>query len=106
MPKKPKKNNDKAVRAIASALVAYQSAHPKAKIDVYRQNSVSVRIRIVDPDFRALDLVDRDSKIWEILHRLPDDVQAEITMVLLLTPAEKKKSFANVEFEDPIPSAL
>jgi hypothetical protein len=37
---------------------------------------------------------------------LPEEVVAEITVLLLLTPDEAKKSVGNVDFENPIPSRL
>jgi hypothetical protein len=96
-----------AVRAILKALEThYRSAHPEAVIDSYRQNSASIRIRILDPAFRAMDRVSRDDRIWEILGKLPEDIQSQITVVLLLTPEEAKTSFANMDFENPIPSRL
>ena len=96
-----------AVRAILKALeTQYQSDHPEAVIDSYRQNSASIRIRILDPAFRDMDRVSRDDQIWEVLSRLPEDIQSQITVVLLLTPEEAKSSFANMDFENPIPSRL
>lgn len=98
--------SDGVIDEIAAALTAYQADHPAAQIDVYRQNSVSVRVRIVDPDFAELDRSGRHDRIWEYLDRLPEDLLAEISMLLLLTPEELSDSFANVEFEDPLPSRL
>jgi stress-induced morphogen len=96
-----------AVRAILKALeTKYKPAHPEAEFDSYRQNSASIRIRIIDPGFRDLDRVTRDDQIWEILGSLPEDIQSQITVVLLLTPEEAKTSFANMDFENPIPSRL
>ena len=97
---------DENVSRVVQALGAYKKAHPRAEIDVHRHNSVSIRIRIIDADFQGLDLVERDNEIWKILDRLPDDVRSEITLVLLLTPREAKTSYANVEFEHPVPSNL
>ncbi len=71
-----------------------------------RQNNVSVRIRIIDPDFQGKDRVDRDTYAWQFLDDLPDETKADITMLLLLTPKEAKTSLANAEFEEPIPSRL
>ncbi len=97
---------DPVLKSIHDALESYDEVHSKARIDINRQNSVAVRIRIIDPDFRGKDLVDRDSEIWDILSRLSEDVQSQITLLLLLTPQEAKKSFANVEFEHPLESQL
>ena len=96
-----------AVRAILNVLKEhYQSAHPEAVIDCYRQNSASIRIRILDPGFRDLNRATRDDQIWKILGNLPEDIQSQITVLLLLTPEEAKTSFANMDFENPIPSRL
>lgn len=98
--------SDKIIDDIVQALKAYQTANKKAKIDVYRQNPVSVRIRIVDPAFQSLDKPTRHSQVWRYLEQLPEDVQGDISMLLLLAPQEVKTSFANLEFEDPITSSL
>ena len=50
--------------------------------------------------------VDREPEVWKLLEKLPEDVFANITMLLLLTPEETKNSFANMEFENPIPSSI
>ncbi|HEX3998407.1 MAG TPA: hypothetical protein VHX65_07655 [Pirellulales bacterium] len=76
------------------------------RIDLYRQDSVSVRLRIIDPDFAGQSKPQRSQCIWNYLGHLPDDVQADIRTVLLLTPAETKMSLANFEFDDPVPSKL
>lgn len=97
---------DRYVVKIKQALEAYRKDHARATVDAYRQNPASIRVRVVDPDFKGLDLVDRDSLMWTYLDGLPDEVQAEISMLVLVTPQETKTSMANLEFEDPIPSAL
>ena len=96
-----------AVRAILAALEAgYKSVHPAAQVDSYRYNSASIRIRIIDPDFQGMGRAVRDDQIWEILGKLSEDVQSQVTLVLLLTPEETKTSFANMDFDNPIPSRL
>ncbi len=98
---------DRFVRAIREKLIAdYKPQHPRARIDVYRYNSVSVRVRIIDPDFARQDRTARDSDVWEILDTLPEDIREEISWLVLLTPDEVKTSLMNLEFEDPIPSRL
>jgi len=97
---------DADVQAIDNILESYQAAHPSAEIRSYRQNSACIRIRIIDPAFQKSDRVARDNRIWKILRKLPEDVQSQITMVLLLTPDEATTSFANMEFDHPIPSRL
>ncbi len=97
---------DDYLKKVMQALSAYEVHHPSAQIEAYRQNSVSIRIRIVDPDFTRLSRSDRHDAIWQILEQLPEDVQSHISTLLLLTPKEAPKSFANVDFDNPIPSKL
>lgn len=97
---------DTQVQQIRHVLSRYESDHPNAQIEVRRQNSVSIRIRIIDPDFAGLDRVDREPAVWGVLKTLPQEVFTNITMLLLLAPDETEASLANREFEDPIPSRL
>jgi len=99
-------SDDSDVEQIRVALTAYTKAHLNAQMGVRRQNSVSVRIRIIDPDFDGLDRVDREPEVWKILEALPENVFVQVTMLLLLTPEEAKHSLASLEFDDPIPSRL
>jgi stress-induced morphogen len=102
----PRGTADEVIDSIISTLRTYETDHPRAKIDIYRQNSVSVRIRIIDEEFAGLDKAERSKLVWRYLENLPDEAQSDISTVLLLTPDETKKSFANFEFEDPVPSKL
>ena len=102
----PRGKSDAVIDKIIAALCPYEVDHPQAQIDLYRQNSVSVRVRIVDPDLAGQGKPQRSQQAWKYLGQLPEDVQADISTVLLLTPDEKKNSFANFEFEDPVPSKL
>lgn len=95
---------DQPLKAIIEALKKYDAVHPHAQIEVYRQNSVSVRIRVIDPDFHGKSRAQREDELWGTLQELPEEITAEISMLLLLTPAEAKKSFASLEFDHPVPS--
>lgn len=97
---------DQCVSQILGILKEYRIAHSAAVIEAYRQNSASVRVRIIDPDFQGHDRVDREHGIWSILQKLPDEVQKEITLLLLLTPDEALFSFTSFEFDNPVPSRL
>jgi stress-induced morphogen len=97
---------DKYVKEIRDGLKEYEAAHSKAEIEVYRYNSASVRIRIIDPDFQGYNRIAREQLVWPMLSKLSDDAQAEITLLVLLTPKETANSFANHEFENPMPSRL
>ena len=100
------RNADAQVQQVLDVLDQYKGDHPNAQIEVRRQNSVSIRIRIIDPDFDGLDRVDREPSVWNVLKTLPEEVFTNITMLLLLTPDETEGSLANQDFDDPIPSRL
>ena len=102
----PRGKPDAVINGIIAILKQYEDDYPKALVDLYRQNSVSVRIRIVDPDFAGLTKPERSRRVWKYLGQLDEDAQGDISTVLLLTPDETKMSFANFEFDDPIPSKL
>lgn len=100
----PRGKKDKVIDKIIVALKCFEKARPKARIDVYRQSPVSVRIRVIDPSFHGVDKSSRHEKIWQFLDQLPEDVQGDISMLVLLAPDETKVSFSNLEFDDPVPA--
>ena len=79
---------DGQVQQILDILTAYERAHPQAQIEGRRHNPVSIRLRIIDPDFRGMDRIAREPAIWKLLSKLPEEVFVNITMLLLLTPEE------------------
>lgn len=97
---------DDVLQAVSDALVAYEREHPHAVIELYRRNSVSIHIRVIDPDFADLDRLGRHHRVWACFEPLSEEIQSEITILLLLTPDETRKSYANVEFENPVSSSL
>jgi stress-induced morphogen len=102
----PRGKTDDDVQQIRDWLTEYEKAHPEANAEVYRQNSASIRIRIVDPRFAALDRVERHDQLRRELSQLPEDVQQQISLLLLLPPAELRSSLASLDFDDPLPSTL
>ena len=94
---------DRDVASIRNALNGYAALHPRAKIDVYRYNSCSIRIRVIDPDFKGLDRVERDNRIWVHLDEVEEDARSQVTMIVLLVPGEEKSSLGNLEFSNPSP---
>ena len=97
---------DRQVQQILDILAAYERTHPQAQIQGRRHNPVSIRLRIIDPDFQTLDRIEREPEIWQLLRKLPEEVFVNITMLLLLTPEEAEHSFASQEFDHPIPSRV
>jgi hypothetical protein len=102
----PRGQTDEVIDQIVAALGRYEADHPHARIDVYRQNPVSVRVRIVDPDFAGQGRPQRNDYAWSYLDALPDETLSDISTMLLLTPDETARSFANVEFDHPVQSNL
>jgi stress-induced morphogen len=100
------KRPDETLKQVAQALKDYNQVSPNADIEAYRQNTVSIRIRIISPDFKRKSRVQREQEVWAFLDKLPEDAAAEISLLLLLTPDEAKTSFANFEFDNPIPTKL
>lgn len=98
--------NDKHLQEIIAALSEYESLHPHAQVEAYRQNAASIRIRIIDSDFSGTSKADRHDLIWAYLDKLDEDVQSEISILLLLTPDEMNDSLANFDFDHPLPSKL
>ncbi len=83
------------------------------RVDAYRYNSASIRVRVVDPRFQALSNEARDAMVEPILAQLPDETQREIVILLTFTPDELdprhpnlRQALLNQEFEDPSPSRL
>jgi len=90
-------------KLILKALKPYLAAHPKARVEMYRRGKFILRIRIIDPDFGGMDRFERDDLVWSYLDQIPGDITQDITMLLLLTPDETSDSFANLDFEKPLP---
>lgn len=98
---------DAVVQAIKEALDVYEAEHPGAEATLYRQNSASIRLRVIDRRFEAMTKSRRHADVWEFLaHRVPEDVVSDVSLVLTVAPAELGTSFANFEFDHPVPSRL
>jgi stress-induced morphogen len=106
MPVKSRGTSHKTLAHLAKALNKYLEEHEDADIELYRQNSASVRIRIIDTGFEGVSRSDRHNLVWSFLDDLPDGVLGQVTVLPFLTPAEKENSFASFEFDDPVPSQL
>jgi hypothetical protein len=81
------------------------------RTDAYRFNSVSIRVRVIDPRFTGKSDEERDAMVEPLLKQLPPDTQADIMNLLTLSPDEvgadfTRKSLVNLEFEDPSESTL
>ena len=74
--------------------------------EAYRQNRACIKIRVVDKRFNGMTLSDRDDMAEPVLRSLPEEIQQDIMVLLLLSPRELRNSLANMEFEHPVPSML
>lgn len=106
MSKTKTKTADGDVQKVLKALGLYENAHNKAEVSAYRYNQASIRIRVVDPDLKSLDRIERDEFVWKYLEKLPENVVSQITMLVLLSPGEESKSGSNLEFNRPSPASL
>ena len=97
---------DSIIERVINALHQYQCDHPESEISLYRQNSVSVRVRIIDAGFQGITRAHRSDLVWKYFEPLSEDDQSEISSLILLTPAEAERSFANFEFNNPVSSGL
>ena len=83
------------------------------RVDSYRYNSASLRVRIVDPRFEGIDRDNRDSIVEPFIDKLPEKTQSDIVNLVLLSPVEFenpsmsfREYLLNIEFDDPSPSML
>ncbi len=100
-------NADHAVQALKDALDQYEAQHPGAEAALYRHNPGSIRLRVIDRRFENMPKSRRHTVVWDfIAEHVDEDSLADVSQLLTLAPAELKLSFANFEFEDPIPSKI
>lgn len=88
---------DAALELIMSKMRDYVRQYPEARVEVYRSDAVSIRIRVIDPSFAATA---RQDRVWTYLSTLPEDVQSEISSLTTVTPAEKNSSPSSFKFEN------
>ncbi len=83
------------------------------RVDSYRYNSASIRVRVIDPRFEGMPRDERERMVEEQISRLPEDTQRDIVTIFCFAPSELAKVpktfrefMLNAEFEDPSPSML
>lgn len=82
-----------------------------ARVDAYRYNSASIRVRVIDPRFAGKTREVRDRMVERLLDKLPAAIQADIVNLLTIAPDElrdptSRQFLLNAEFDDPSPSRL
>lgn len=95
---------DDAIRALVEVLTTYEAEHPECRIALYRRNSASIRIRVIDPSFASLARADRHDRLWRYFEPLPDSVQSQVSLLVAITPEELSTSLASQDFDRPVPA--
>ncbi len=83
------------------------------RVDAYRYNSASLRVRVIDQRFESIPREERDSIVEPFIDELPSSTQTDIVTLVLLAPSELEQPsetfreyMLNTEFENPSPSLL
>ena len=83
------------------------------RVDAYRYNLASIRVRVIDPRFEGLAAERRDALVEPLLERLPESIQADILGLFTFAPSEIDQTprtladlLMNTEFVNPSPSML
>jgi len=85
------------------------------RVDSYRYNSASIRLRVIDSRFENLSRDEWENLVEHQIAQLDENTQQDIVTLFCFAPSEIKKSpnpnalresLLNLEFEDPSPSTL
>jgi len=83
------------------------------QVDAYRDNSASIRVRVIDRRFEGLPREKRDAMVEEYLDKLPPETQRDIVTLFTFAPSELARTpttfrefMLNTEFDDPRPTML
>lgn len=83
------------------------------RVDAYRYNSASLRVRVIDKRFESIPREERDKIVEPSIDALPSSTQADIVTLVLLAPSEFERPsetfrefMLNTEFENPSPTML
>ncbi len=90
--------SDEAVEQVAAVLSEFEKAHDSAECVVYRYNPAAIRVRIVDAVFQGRSRSERHDYAMHFLRSLPDDVLAQVSILLCLEPGET--ALLDSEFHD------
>ncbi|MGQ0632984.1 MAG: hypothetical protein ACT4QC_00075 [Planctomycetaceae bacterium] len=69
--------------------------------ETYRCIYDTIRVRIIDRRFAGKNRVKREKMVLPLIHSLPEDLQSQIIVLLLLAPGEEDGSILNFEFDNP-----
>src|SRR5579859_7058837 len=77
---------------------------PKNMPRAYRYSSVSIRVRVVDEQFKGKGRAERERMVLPLIRSLPEETQEDINILLVLAPDELDNSLMNREYEHPAES--
>jgi stress-induced morphogen len=98
-------SKDAMVKALKEAMERYEHQYPGSRGSLYRQNPADIRVRIIDERFAKMSRWKRHNQVWKFLADIVgDDIISEVSTLILLPPKELKRSFANMDFEEPLPA--
>jgi hypothetical protein len=96
--------SDPSLDAFTALLQSYADAHPRSRIELYRDPTYSaVRVQIVDPRFSKLSWVERHEEVWPLFNAMDERVLAEMYSLVLLSPKEVGKTGHSLKFLDLMP---
>lgn len=83
------------------------------RVDAYRYNSASIRVRVIDTKFEGMSREQRDALVEEQLVKLPSEIQRDIVTLFTFAPSELTRTpqtlrefMQNMEFDNPTPAML
>jgi stress-induced morphogen len=103
IPRGPQPAADPIFAAIVGAMGRYAADHPRAVVEAYRHGEYAVRIRVTSPDFARRSRTDRHTEVWAYLEPLSEEELGDLHILVCVTPEEKARSIASIDFDDPIP---
>lgn len=103
MVQKTRGRADKHLNAVLDVLATkYKAEHPRCRIDAFRRGPYAIWVRVIDADFEGMTRGQRHHRIWKVLDDLPIETLAQMSVVLPLTPKERKTSMVSLDFDERV----
>jgi hypothetical protein len=100
--------SDPGLELFVPALRTYLDAHPRARVELYRDQEYSaIRIQIVDPRFQKMPWSERHDDVTTYLESVAEadpKVYADLYSLVLLAPKEVGKTGSSLKFQDLMPA--
>ena len=58
------------------------------RVDAYRFNSASIRVRVIDPRFEGKSIAEREDMVLPLIGSCRSETQEDILLLLTLAPSE------------------